>query len=242
MRWSVGNVTSIVPGDRLFLIRLGSEPRGIIGSGWATTAPYRALHWDPARAAHGDMTNTINLDLECLEKEPLVPLDVLNSADVLSGYHWSTQMSGVLIPDEVAAVLEDVWASTSGSDDTGFADEHATPVHFVEGAAVRVYVNQYERNPAARSRCVAHYGRKCAVCGMTFGDTYGSDAARLIEVHHLDPLGGAGGEHPVDPIKDMRPLCPNCHAVVHLKSPPISIDQARAMLRAAQGRPISASS
>ena len=144
-------------------------------------------------------------------------------------------MSGVRIPDEVAAALEEVWASVSGLGDTGFADEFAAPTHFSEGAAERVYVNRYERNPAARSRCLAHYGRACTVCGMTFSNTYGDSAARIVEVHHLDPLGESGGERQVDPIADMRPLCPNCHAVVHLANPPLSIDQARAMLLAAQG-------
>jgi 5-methylcytosine-specific restriction enzyme A len=29
----------------------------------------------------------------------------------------------------------------------------------------------------------------------------------------------------------LRPVCPNCHAVLHLRTPPFSIDEARAMLR-----------
>jgi 5-methylcytosine-specific restriction protein A len=48
-RWSVGtNYRRIEAGDRLFLIRLGSEPRGIFLSGTAKGHAFRAAHWDPS--------------------------------------------------------------------------------------------------------------------------------------------------------------------------------------------------
>ena len=33
-RWSYGRTKKIKKGDRVFLIKLGPEPRGLIGSGW----------------------------------------------------------------------------------------------------------------------------------------------------------------------------------------------------------------
>jgi len=36
-------------------------------------------------------------------------------------------------------------------------------------------------------------------------------------VHHLVPISKIGKKYRVDPIKDLRPVCPNCHAVIHLK-------------------------
>jgi hypothetical protein len=47
-RWSVGTYRQIEAGGRLFLIRLGSEPRGIFLSGFARGYAYRATHWDPS--------------------------------------------------------------------------------------------------------------------------------------------------------------------------------------------------
>lgn len=35
--WSTGRRTDIRTGERLFLLRLGSEPRGIVGSGHAAS-------------------------------------------------------------------------------------------------------------------------------------------------------------------------------------------------------------
>jgi predicted HNH restriction endonuclease len=35
----------------------------------------------------------------------------------------------------------------------------------------------------------------------------------------------------VDPIADLRPVCPNCHAVIHRANPPYTLDDVRDMLR-----------
>jgi 5-methylcytosine-specific restriction enzyme A len=45
------------------------------------------------------------------------------------------------------------------------------------------------------------------------------------------PAPLADGEREVDPVADMRPLCPNCHAVVHLRIPPLTLDKLRGLLR-----------
>jgi hypothetical protein len=34
-----------------------------------------------------------------------------------------------------------------------------------------------------------------------------------------------GEEYEVDPVKDLRPVCPNCHAMIHRRSPPLSIEE-----------------
>jgi 5-methylcytosine-specific restriction protein A len=233
MGWSVGNVRNIQPGDRLFLIRLGQDPRGIVGSGWARCAPYTGPHWNPTRAAAGDVTKRIDLDFDYLDQEPRIPMAQLRQSDTLRSYHWSTQMSGVRIPDDVAAALEDAWASVVDAQVTGFPDQPSSAAQFPEGAAVQVYVNRYERNPAARQACIAHYGRACSVCGMTFGGRYGATARRFIQVHHLSPLGETRTPREVDPVEDMRPVCPNCHAVLHLTKPALTIERAKRLMAVA---------
>lgn len=231
VRWSVGNSGRIQPGDRLFLIRLRQEPRGIVGSGWAKSAPYQAPHWDPTRAASGAMANYIDLAFDALYEQPRLPMQALSLAP-LNDYHWSTQMSGVGIPAEIATELEEAWANAIGNRGIGFPDEMDSPGEFPEGAANRVFVNRYERNPAAREACIRHYGRACSVCGMSFDERYGSIAASFIQVHHLRPLSDIGEGYAVDPIVDLRPVCPNCHAVAHMKRPPLTIDQVKELFTA----------
>lgn len=87
---------------------------------------------------------------------------------------------------------------------------------YIEGVACIVSVNAYERNAKARSSCLAHHGLKCKACGFDFEETYGSFARGFIHVHHLVPLSEIRAEYSVDPKNDLVPLCPNCHAAIHL--------------------------
>ena len=43
-----------------------------------------------------------------------------------------------------------------------------------------------------------------------------------------------GGQYEVDPIKDLRPVCPNCHAVLHRRIPAYRIEEVRAFLDRAE--------
>lgn len=225
LTWSVGS-RSIARGDRLFLIRLGVEPRGIVASGWALGEPYPGPHWDEQRAEAGDEAWYIDFMLDFFAEDPLVPMAMLKQ-DELADYHWSTQMSGVKIPEPVAAALEQKWADVIGSGAVRHLDEYESDETFSEGALVQVLVSRHERSPQARQACLALYGPVCSVCEMTFADRYGPQAYGFMEVHHLDPIHAAGGEHEVSPEHDLRPVCPNCHRFIHLSSPPLTIEQAR---------------
>ena len=111
-----------------------------------------------------------------------------------------------------------------------FQEELGIEESLVEGASFTVQVSAFERNPVARQKCVAHYGTSCFVCGFDFGATYGGSAKNYIHVHHLKPLASIGEEYVIDPIKDLRPVCANCHAVIHLQQPPYSIEEVKGML------------
>ncbi len=102
---------------------------------------------------------------------------------------------------------------------------------YPEGGRETVTVNAFERNPEARRRCLAHYGYRCSVCGMNLEERYGEAGRELIHVHHLRPLSEIAGPYHVDPITDLRPVCPNCHSVIHRANPPYALDDVRAMLR-----------
>ncbi len=102
---------------------------------------------------------------------------------------------------------------------------------FREGATSQLLVNAYERSPVARQKCIAHYGTSCSICGFDFSEIYGRVGDGLIHVHHLTPLSDIGQEYEVDPIRDLRPVCPNCHAVIHRRNPPYSIREVKDFLR-----------
>lgn len=84
-----------------------------------------------------------------------------------------------------------------------------------EGAKRQITVNAYERNPEARKECIAHYGYKCQACGFDFEKIYGERGKGFIHVHHIVPLSKIGESYKVKPTKDLIPVCPNCHAMIH---------------------------
>jgi predicted HNH restriction endonuclease len=45
------------------------------------------------------------------------------------------------------------------------------------------------------------------------------------------PIAKIGKAYEVDPVKDLRPVCPNCHAILHRKDPPLTIEAARMLVR-----------
>lgn len=95
----------------------------------------------------------------------------------------------------------------------------------MEGALQKVVSSAYERNPDARRACIGHYGTSCSVCKFSFETAFGPLGRDFIHVHHLIPLSSKGGEYHIDPIADLRPVCPNCHAMLHRRDPPLSIDE-----------------
>jgi len=111
------------------------------------------------------------------------------------------------------------------------AEEIDTEAIFQEGSVSRILVNRYERDKGAREACIAHFGAACQACDITFSDSYGEIAADYIHVHHLRLISEVGASYIIDPIEDLRPLCPNCHAVAHMRTPPFGIAEIRAMLK-----------
>ncbi len=104
----------------------------------------------------------------------------------------------------------------------GFPDE--TEEH-LEGATKQVFVNAYERNPKARAACIKQYGVTCIVCGFNFQAKFGPIGKGFIHIHHLKPIAKQSGEHVVNPTTDLRPVCPNCHAMLHVSDPPLTIEE-----------------
>jgi len=125
--------------------------------------------------------------------------------------------------------LGNVWYAVDAglSTPVALAEELSTPEKYSEGARFAVTINAYERNPKARAACIAHHGYTCAVCGFDFVRGYGGLGEGFIHVHHVIPIGKIGKEYKIDPITDLIPVCPNCHAMIHRVEPPLTVEQLR---------------
>ncbi len=101
---------------------------------------------------------------------------------------------------------------------------------FPEGAVARVSVNVYERNGRARSACLKHYGFACTVCAFDFEKQFGPLGRGFIHVHHVIQLSEIKRSYKVDPIRDLRPVCPNCHEMLHRSHPTLSVEHLKEIL------------
>ena len=103
-----------------------------------------------------------------------------------------------------------------------------------EGQLKTVTLTQADRSSKARSACISKHGYNCAACNMNFEQTYGLIGKDFIHIHHIEPLGFSNGLHQVNPLTDLIPVCPNCHAMVHRTNPPMSVDELRALINSRQ--------
>ncbi|HQM01359.1 MAG TPA: HNH endonuclease [Ruminococcus flavefaciens] len=101
----------------------------------------------------------------------------------------------------------------------------------IEGARIQITATIYERNSANREKCLQKWGTKCQICGFDAAAVYGIEFADLIHVHHINPLGMVGEAHSIDPEKDLIPVCPNCHMILHAKKDGVYMpDEVKSML------------
>ncbi len=117
-------------------------------------------------------------------------------------------------------------------EDSDFPDEVHNSGHFPEGATKQVTVNVYERSVKARRACLNEYGYICSVCGFDFEKVFGAIGNGFIHVHHLIDLASIGKEYKVNPKDDLRPVCPNCHAMLHKSKPAYSIEELKKVISA----------
>jgi len=177
------------------------------------------LYWlDTSELVHESWREALLAEVERAKSSPYrkshepimykMAVDVNFRAKTLDLAYFETKPSSGLLPEQID-----------------------NPQEYYEGASQQITVNSYERNAKARSACIEHYGAKCIVCGFDFQGKYGEIGKDFIHVHHTKPLGEIGSEYKVDPINDLRPVCPNCHAMLHRRKPPFSINELRSKLK-----------
>jgi len=99
-----------------------------------------------------------------------------------------------------------------------------------EGASKEDLVKRYERSMINRAACIEIHGLRCKVCNMHFEEVYGEIGEGFIHIHHVIPVSLMAGQYVVDPKKDLIPVCPNCHAMLHRQTPPLNFRQLKAIL------------
>jgi predicted HNH restriction endonuclease len=105
---------------------------------------------------------------------------------------------------------------------------------YIEGCKKVVTVNRYERSISAKNACKAYFGTRCQVCEVDFAEEYGEIGVGFIHVHHLVEIAEIGESYEVNPIEDLVPVCPNCHAMLHQRKPAYSVDKLKEIMQSAR--------
>jgi 5-methylcytosine-specific restriction protein A len=100
----------------------------------------------------------------------------------------------------------------------------------MEGGLKKTIVNRYERNPINRELCIAVNGYTCKICGFNFKKAYGTIGHHFIHVHHIVPVSKMDSTYIIKPVKDLIPVCPNCHAMLHRNDPPLIPDELKGLI------------
>lgn len=222
-RWSCGNTKQIEIGDRVFLIRLGVEPKGIVGSGWVVKPPYFDTHWDVQKQADGKK----GLFVMCEWERILNPtIDVPLSINKLPRWNigeksWTPQSSGIKIPTHIVSELESLWAKHIGVSSLGdvFVDDEISAFEGEERIALIRHRKREQklRDAKLKQTKTKNNGRLvCEVpgCGFDFEKVYGELGKDFAHVHHLKPIGDRNSPS-LTSLDDLVIVCANCHAMIH---------------------------
>ena len=226
LEWSCRSHKNIKPSDRVFLAKLGTVPRGIMASGKVASEPFLSPHWNGENKDIPKVLIEFDVLLNPIH-EPILMLDQLTTGN-LARQHWMPESPRIAIRPEVVDELEEKWFKFLGNQNVRynpFLDIVDSTKIFVEGSTTQVTQTRYERNIYARKECLKYYGYSCIVCGFNFEKHYGNIGYQFIHVHHLIQIASIKQEYRIDPIKDLRPVCPNCHAMLHRSNPPLPIEE-----------------
>ncbi|HGM9833524.1 TPA: HNH endonuclease [Proteus mirabilis] len=223
--WSSKNIKKIKKGDIFFLLQTGKKNRGIIGLGIIEGIAKNLPIWDSVRAKKGETEDKAILSFKVLSDIP-----ILSREELLEKYphptnsEWNIQTIGQNVQDELAELLFKGIERKIGNitiDNTHVSDSK----YYREGKPRTTTVTTYDRNSEAREACLAEYGYICSICNFDFYRHYGVLGKNFIEVHHLNQLADLAEEHEINPIEDLRPVCSNCHRMLHRKRPALSIKE-----------------
>lgn len=202
-RWSTGNTKKIAKGDRVFLLKQGEEPRGIIAAGWVTSEEvYEAPHYDVQRAAQGDTALRADVEFERIvnpaENAPLSVEDI--SKGPLAKVYWQIPASGTELAEDAATELEHLWAGyLEGIDGPGYLaaeegsspeDEGFTPKEGDWRAIVFRQIKARRGQQAFRDSLRDRYGEHCLISGCALMD--------VVEAAHIKPYRGDADNHPAN--------------------------------------------
>lgn len=167
----------------------------------------------------GRIGEAVGMERSGTEERPQLWRAIATGETVGEHFTWTMRpevaaalvMLGHVRPDEDGGVLDDL-------------DLHDEGDGAKEGRVKLVSHLQRERNRAlVEAKKAGADSHACEVCGFDALAVYGVD---YCEAHHLKPIAELVEESETR-LEDLALVCANCHRVIHLFTPPLTLDQLR---------------
>jgi len=193
--WSIGTRRQgIAPGNRIYMFHVGSENRGLIASGHATSEIMALPHWDEERL---DEAHYVDVSWDALlDPEDLLPWKTIQEHD--PNFPKVFMSGGIHLDPARAEALEALWQDHVEQVALDVA-EPTDPGKPIE-KGYKYYLRKHRSHQRRfRALLLAHYDPECIVCGL--------DKVALLEAAHL--IADADGGLPT--VENGRLMCPNHH-------------------------------
>ena len=107
-------------------------------------------------------------------------------------------------------------------------NEKSNQESFDEGFKVEIIKEATYRNQKIVSLAKEQHGSICEICQFDFAKTYGSHGEGFIEMHHLFPMHNGRRKTTTE---DLRPVCANCHRMLHRGKEMLSIEELKGIIK-----------
>ena len=196
--------------DLFFIMMVGTKKNGIFCSGIVDTLEKNVFS-EFSKKITNILYGKINVLLDP-NTDNILGVKELNEK-FPQQKRWEPQQSGIEINETIQDEFESYWINflRTKKEFKNLKKEH------IEGSIQKKLFTYRERNGEARDKCIEHYGYTCQICKKSMAEIYGDIGKDYIHVHHIDFLSNTSEKHKVDPIKDLIPVCPNCHSMLHVK-------------------------
>lgn len=212
-----------------FFVFCGVNTSGRTGHNYGNHFDGEELIWSGKTGSHKDQT-TIQAMIS-----PGAEVHLFWREDDRSKFNYAGLAHPVSVSDSKPVIIR--WRFDNSEEVVASIPEEVTldvseiPLSIMEGAVKQITVNAYERNAVARKACLKVHGFQCAACGFDFELFYGDIGKKYIHVHHITPISSIGENYIINPVNDLVPLCPNCHAMIHRTNPPMSVEDLKKRIK-----------
>lgn len=111
------------------------------------------------------------------------------------------------------------------------APEKVIRKSYLEGQKKERVLELISRNYRLAIEAKKKWGLDCQICGFNFEKTYGPLGREFIEVHHLRQLARQDGKGSKITVEDVRPVCSNCHSIIHRRKDMLLLRKVKRALR-----------